>query len=68
LQKKKVVQSERIENCVERIIGHKEEVIEELLISGGFNKSLDLSKKLLRRMRVRRWVERIFCKNKEFCV
>lgn len=58
----------RIENCVERIIGHKEEVIEDLLVHGGFNSSLDLSRRWLRRLRVRRWVEKIFCKNKEFCV
>lgn len=58
----------RIENCVERIIGHKEQVIEDCLKNGGYNSSLDLSKRWLRRLRVRRWIEKIFCKNKEFCV
>ena len=59
---KKIPSSVRIENCVERIIGHKEEVIEECLKNGGHNSSLDLSKRWLRRLRVRRWVEKISAK------
>jgi len=64
----KLKRTSRVENCVDRVIGYKEQVIESCLKNGGDDKSLDISKREIRRMRFRRWIDKIFCKNKEFCV
>jgi hypothetical protein len=64
----KLKKTSRVENCVDRVIGYKEQVIEECIKKGGDDKSLDVSKREVRRLKFRRWVDKIFCRNKEFCV
>lgn len=63
-----VKRTSRVENSVDRVIGYKEQVIENCIKNGGYDKNLDISKREVRRMRFRGWIDRIFCKNKEFCV
>lgn len=56
----------RVKELVERVISYKERLMEECLETRKTNLEYDIGRKMMIKMRVKRWIDRLFCKNKEF--
>jgi glycerol-3-phosphate cytidylyltransferase-like family protein len=58
----------RVTEHVERIISHKEMLTQRCLKSGKVNLEFDITRKVMIKMRIKKLIDRLFCKNKQIYV